>query len=122
MPQISTGLIPLNFIQLRAKLAMILPFIILPLGFLLANRKLSWTVLHLFAPLTNIYSSSVLLEWIGPIECLLAWLAVLIVKGNIHTGMPLFLVGVSILVREVFHMRKENQSARSLFVSFIHKP
>lgn len=115
-------LIPMNLIQLRAKLAMILPFIILPLGFLLANRKPSWTVLHLFAPLTNIYSSSVLLEWIGPIECLISWLAVLIVKGNIHTGMPLFFVGISILVREAFQMKKENQSPRSLFVSFINKP
>lgn len=115
-------LIPMNLIQLRAKLAMILPFIILPLGFLLANRKLSWTVLHLFAPLTNIYSSSVLLEWIGPIECLISWLAVLIVKGNIHTGMPLFFVGISILVREAFQMKKENQSPRSLFVSFMNKP
>lgn len=115
-------LIPMNLIQLRAKLAMILPFIILPLGFLLANRKPSWTVLHLFAPLTNIYSSSVLLEWIGPIECLISWLAVLIVKGNIHTGMPLFFVGISILVREAFQMKKENQSPRSLFVSFMNKP
>jgi len=115
-------LIPMNLIQLRAKLAMILPFIILPLGFLLANRKPSWTVLHLFAPLTNIYSSSVLLEWIGPIECLISWLAVLIVKGNLHTGKPLFLVGISILVREALQMKKENQSPRSLFVSFINKP
>ncbi len=99
-------LVPLTFIQLRAKLAMILPFLILPLGFILTDRKFSWSVLHLFAPLTNIYSPSVLLEWIGPIECTLSWLAVLIVKGNIHSGMPLFLVGISILVREVIQMKK----------------
>jgi len=102
-------LVPLNLINLRAKLSMVLPFIILPLGFLFVDRKISWTFVHLFAPLTNIYSPSILLEWIGPIECLLSWVAVFLVQGNIHFGMPFFLVGVSIILREFIKLKKDNK-------------
>jgi hypothetical protein len=87
--------------------------IALPLGFYLKDRRLSWNVLHLFAPLTNIYSASALLEWIGPIEFILSWLAILYV-GDIHSGAPLFVVAVSILIRFSIHNRRQtlqNQSA-----------
>ncbi len=72
--------------------------IALPLGFWLKERRTSWNVLHLFAPLTNIYSASALLEWIGPVEFVLSWLAILVV-GDIHSGAPLFVVAASILIR-----------------------
>jgi len=54
-----------------------------PAGFMLTNRRLSWVILHLFAPLTNIYSVSVLAEWIGPVEVILSWIVILLV-GDIH--------------------------------------
>jgi len=72
----------------------------LPLGFWLRERRDSWTVLHLFTPYTNIYSPSVLAEWIGPLEVILSWAAILVV-GTIHNGAPLFVVGLSILLRQV---------------------
>lgn len=95
-------LIPLTNLDIRAKITIIGSLLILPIGLFLKNRVVSWTTLHIFAPLTNIYSPTVLLEWIGPIECLLSWVAVLLVRGNIFTGMPLFLVGASILIRRRF--------------------
>ncbi len=64
----------------------------------LKERSRSWVILHLFAPLTNIYSASILAEWIGPIEAALSWAAILVV-GQIHAGAPMFVVGVSILLR-----------------------
>jgi hypothetical protein len=85
----------------------------LPLGFLLKERELSFTILHLFSPLSNIYSASVLAEWIGPIEVLLSWIAVIIV-GNIHSGAPLFVIGLSILIR--FYLR-ERKNGNSIFLS-----
>lgn len=72
----------------------------LALGFWLKERRQSWTAAHLLAPLTNIYSASVLAEWIGPVEVVLSWIAILIV-GNIHSGAPLFVVGLSILLRSL---------------------
>ena len=85
----------------------------LPLGFLLKERELSFTILHLFSPLSNIYSASVLAEWIGPIEVVLSWIAVIIV-GNIHSGAPLFVIGLSILIR--FYLR-ERKNGNSIFLS-----
>lgn len=81
----------------------------LPLGFLLKERGLSFTILHLFSPLSNIYSASVLAEWIGPIEVLLSWIAIIIV-GNIHSGAPLFVIGLSILIRYYIRERKKGIS------------
>ena len=85
----------------------------LPLGFLLKDRELSFTILHLFSPLSNIYSASVLTEWIGPIEAALSWIAVIIV-GNIHSGAPLFVIGLSILIR--FYLR-ERKNGNNIFLS-----
>ncbi len=72
--------------------------IALPIGFLLQRRRESWAVLQLFAPLSNIYSVSVLSEWIGPLEVILSWLVILMV-GGIHTGAPMFVIPLSILIR-----------------------
>ena len=85
----------------------------LPLGFLLKEIELSFTILHLFSPLSNIYSASILAEWIGPIEVVLSWIAVIIV-GNIHSGAPLFVIGLSILIR--FYLR-ERKTGNSIFLS-----
>lgn len=68
-----------------------------PVGVLIREKVASWTVLSLFAPLTNIYSPSVLAEWIGPIEAGLSWVAIFFVGGNIHYGAPLFIIGLAIL-------------------------
>ncbi len=89
-------LIPEHFKVASTMLGM---FVALPLGFWLRRRKESWATLHLFAPLTNIYSASVLAKWIGPLEVLLSWM-VIILMGTVHTGGPMAVVAVSILVRE----------------------
>jgi hypothetical protein len=68
-------------------------------GFWFKDRKISWTVVHLFAPLTNIYSAAVLAEWLGPLEAAISYLPVLLVGGYIHSGMPMYVVGIVILVR-----------------------
>jgi hypothetical protein len=89
--------------------------IALPLGVLVKNREISFTILHLFSPLSNIYSASVLAEWIGPIEVLLSWIAVIIV-GNIHSGAPLFVIGLSILFRFYLHERKNGDGIFHHFI------
>jgi hypothetical protein len=99
-------LIPQNFTLVAYVIGIIIS---LPMGFLLKERKLSFTILHLFSPLSNIYSASVLAEWIGPIEVLLSWIAVILV-GNIHSGAPLFMIGLSILIRFYLHERKNGNS------------
>jgi len=103
-------LIPQNITVIAYVIGIIIS---LPLGFLLKDRELSFTVLHLFSPLSNIYSASVLVEWIGPIEVILSWIAVIIV-GNIHSGAPLFVIGLSILIR--FYLR-ERKNGNSIFLS-----
>lgn len=40
-----------------------------------------------------------LAEWIGPLEMLLSWLAFFAVKGDLHNGMPLFVVAISVLIK-----------------------
>ena len=85
----------------------------LPVGYLARERRDSWIVLHLLAPLTNIYSASVLAEWIGPLEVLLSWLAILVV-GTIHSGAPLFVIGLSIVLRRAIGAwRSRRRSAAS---------
>jgi hypothetical protein len=81
----------------------------LPLGYLVKDRQMSFIILHLFSPLSNIYSASVLVEWIGPIEVVLSWIAIIIV-GNIHSGAPLFVIGLSILIRFYIRERKKGNS------------
>lgn len=101
LPQINSSL--------RSSLTIIGALVILPLGFVLKNRRDSWAILHTFGPLTNIYSPTVLIEWIGPIEVVLSWLAVLIVGGNIHVGMPFFLIGISIVFRSLLENKKSSE-------------
>jgi hypothetical protein len=105
-------LIPQMNLTLRSNLTFIGALIIFPLGFMLKNRRDSWAILHTFAPLTNIYSPAVLLEWVGPIEVVLSWLAVLLVGGNIHAGMPFFLIGISIFIRGVLEYRKSSEDKK----------
>ena len=81
--------------------------IALGVGFLLRERRDSWIVLHLIAPLTNIYSASVLAEWIGPLEAALSWLVMFLLGGDIHHGAPLFVVGLSIWGREIIERMKD---------------
>jgi len=90
--------------QMKAWAVGIGALLALPLGFWLESRRESWVVLHLFQPLTNIYSASVLAEWIGPWEVALSWLAIFWM-GDIHAGAPMFLVGLSILIRYRWRMR-----------------
>ena len=85
----------------------------LPVGFLLRERRDSWIALHLFAPLTNIYSASVLAEWIGPLEVILSWLAIFVV-GTIHSGAPLFVVALSILLRRAVVDWRTRRRARQI--------
>jgi hypothetical protein len=66
----------------------------------LRQRRDSWTVLHLFNPLTNVYSAAVLAEWIGPVEMLLSWAAFLLVGCDVHHGAPLYVMALAILVRQ----------------------
>lgn len=114
-------LIPQSSISLRSQITIITALVVLPLGLILKNRHDSWTILHLFAPLTNIYSPAVLLEWIGPIEVILSWVAVLLVGGNIHTGMPFFLVGISVLVRGI-HELKRNIHDKNNYTENLFRP
>ena len=105
-------LLPQTNLSLRSYLTIIVALIILPLGFVLKNRRDSWAILHTFAPLTNIYSPAVLLEWVGPIEVVLSWFAVILVGGNIHTGMPFFLIGISIVIRGLLEYKKFNEDKK----------
>ncbi|MDX2140598.1 MAG: hypothetical protein SF123_21125 [Chloroflexota bacterium] len=80
----------------------------------LQNRVDSWATAHLLAPLTNIYSASLLVEKIGWREAALSWAAVLVVGGNIHGGMPMFVVALSILLRAYLESRHARlQSSKS---------
>ena len=94
--------------QIKSIIVIIGCLIALPLGFWLKERRTSWNVVHLLAPLTNIYSASVLLEWIGPIEFILSWLAIIVV-GDIHSGAPLFVMAASILIR--FYIQDRRKAA-----------
>lgn len=96
-------LIPPTFANWRVIISIILAIICLPIGIILKRREESWPFLQLFAPLTNIYSPGVLVEWFGPLEAVLSWIAVFLVQGNIHSGMPLFLVTISVLVKNIGH-------------------
>ncbi len=85
--------------SVKDQFGLILSALALPAGFALRERRDSWAVLHLLTPVTNIYSASVLAEWIGPLEVALSWAAIFFVGGQIHTGAPMFGVGLAILVR-----------------------
>jgi hypothetical protein len=108
-------LIPLNIRLIATLVGAAIAF---PVSFFLKEREYSWSALSLFAPFTNIYSPSVLAEWIGPFEAGLSWLAIFIVGGNIHNGAPLFIVGLAILIR--LAMAKRGYSFSS-FKRFCYK-
>ncbi len=99
--------------SLRSILTVALGLAALPAGFLLSNKCDSWAVLQVFQPLTNIYSASVLAEWFGPLEVLLSWLAVIVVGGNIHAGMPMFILPLGILGRAYWQKRAANKEVHS---------
>ncbi len=121
-------LIPDSNLKIRSTIIIIGAIIIIPIGLILKNRRDSWTILHLFGPLTNIYSPAVLLEWIGPAEVILSWLAVFLVRGNIHAGMPFFIIAMSIIGRSVSEYKKTGNNKftlddflRPIIVKPIHK-
>ena len=88
-----------NVGSLRAIVTVVLAVAALAPGFLLRQKRDSCTLLQLFQPLSNFYSISVLAEWFGPLEVGLSWAAVLLAGGNIHAGMPMFMVALAILAR-----------------------
>ena len=83
----------------RTALVWILSPIALALGIWLRERRQSWAVLHLCTPITNLYSAAVLAEWIGPLEMLLSWAALLAVGNEVHHGAPMFVMVLAILAR-----------------------
>jgi hypothetical protein len=89
----------------------ILTLIISPLvwlvSFFLRERRDSWTFLHLFTPVTNVYSAALLAEWITPLEIILSWGAVFWVNGLLHDGAPMFVIGISILLKRVVEVWKD---------------
>lgn len=91
-------LVPGGIDGARTTLVWILTPIALGLGIWLRERRESWSVLHLFTPITNVYSSAVLAEWIGPVEVVLSW-AAFVLAGSIHGGAPMFVIALAILVR-----------------------
>lgn len=89
-------------------------------AFFLKKKSVSWTITSLFAPLSTVYSSAVLAEWFGPVEMAASYLAVILAGGSIHEGMPMYLVGLVILARnlpilpflqKVFPKKLENQQS-----------
>ncbi len=90
-------LVPLPYKEAALGVGMILALLLF-LSPWVKNRRTSWTLQHIFAPLTNIYSSAVLFEWIGPLEAGLSWAAILW-AGGIHGGAPMFIMAVAILLQ-----------------------
>lgn len=107
-------LIPQNFIELRVAISLVFSIIALPIGFLIKKRSDSWTFLQLFQPLTNIYSSAVLAEWIGPLEFGLSWIVVFINGGKVHNGMPMFVIPLAILFRNLLLPRINRKYEKSI--------
>lgn len=99
--------------NLRATLTIALALLALIPGFLLREKRASWAVLQLFQPLTNIYSASVLAEWFGPLEMALSWAAVFVVAGDIHNGMPMLLIPISLLARYAWQQRGRSRPSPS---------
>lgn len=92
-------LIPTHLANIRVTVNLILATTVLPVGFYVARRVTSWSILSLVQPWSNIYSAAVLVEWITPIEVVLSWIMVFLVGGDIHHGMPMFVIALSILIR-----------------------
>lgn len=79
--------------------------VVLAAGVWLKERRDSWALLHLFDPVTNIYSAAVLAEWIGPLEMALSWAAFLVVGTYVHHGAPMFVIALAILARRWYARR-----------------
>lgn len=92
-------LVPAGQMDLRLTLGYALAPLAFIAAFFLKERRASWALTHLLAPLSNIYSPAVLAEWIGPLEMLLSYLPVALVGGNIHAGMPMYLVGLVVFYK-----------------------
>jgi hypothetical protein len=95
--------------------------IVFIIGFFIDKKRNSWTILHLLAPISNIYSSSILFDWIGPIEVILSWFAIFFVGGRIHSGAPMFVIGVSIIICQTSHISKLVTEYSSKIINFYHK-
>lgn len=83
---------------IQTSLAWVLTPLALGVGIWLRERRDSWSLLHLLAPITNVYSTAVLAEWIGPLEVVLSW-AAFVLAGSLHGGAPMFVVALAILAR-----------------------
>ncbi len=92
-------LIPTSWIDLRVVLTYVLPPVAFIAALFLKERKVAWTTVSLFSPLSNIYSSAVLVAWFGPLEMAASYLAIVLTGGLIHEGMPMYLVGLTVLAR-----------------------
>jgi hypothetical protein len=99
-------LVPPQAMDLRVTLMLALALPALGAAFWLGQRRASWAVAHLLAPLSNIYSPAVLAEWIGPLEMGLSYLPVIVTGGQIHAGMPMYVIGLALLVRAVLEKRR----------------
>jgi len=97
----------------------ITPFALI-IGYFIKNKRSSWTILHLLAPISNIYSASVLYKWIGPIEVILSWLAIFSIGGRIHSGAPMFVIGLSIIICQTPHISKLISKYSSKIRNFPH--
>ena len=85
--------------RVQETLVWVISPVVLAAGVWLRSRRDSWAVLHLFTPITNVYSAAVLAEWIGPLEVVLSWAAFLLVRAHVHHGAPMYLVALAILAR-----------------------
>ena len=94
----------------RTALLWIVTPIALAVGAWLRERRESWAVLHLLAPVTNLYSAAVLAEWIGPLEVVLSWAAFLAVGAYVHHGAPMFVVALAILARRWYRRDGKDRS------------
>jgi hypothetical protein len=102
------ALIPSSRLDLRATVStfgVIASFLV---ALAISNRKISLVVMNLFAANSNVYSPAILAEWIGPIEVVLSWIAIIVVGGNAFDGSPLYMIGISILVRQFIQERYPN--------------
>lgn len=66
----------------------------------MVSRRVSWSFLFLFSPITAVYTASIMAQWIGPVAMLASWIALIVVGGDVHNGSPMFLIALVILMNE----------------------
>ncbi len=88
--------------NLVASILIVVSLIVAVLALFIRQRQVSWSFTSLFAPLSNIYSVSVLAEWFGWTEVVLSWVIMFALGGNIHNGAPMFIISLSILIKSRF--------------------